>query len=194
MELTYHQATLNFPGSISKEILPSKPYVSFNKVTFIRNEFHIEARIHPYFLPYNLSENPLVQREVIEPAVKLVSTDLETLDKVLPVLEDLAKKGIVQNSLIYDREPKGEKFKIYDYSQTFPESYEREDRLFSRILLFKGQNKRIVATENRDLVDLAQYVSQDTEKYPAVEGKTLREAVDRAISIYNLAERLRKIN
>lgn len=193
MELTYIQAILNFPGTIREEILPRRPSVIYDKVRFVRNEFCIEAIIQPYFLLHDLPENTQVQKEVIEPTLKLVSTDLATVDDLLPTLESLARARIVQDSLIYNRETEGKKFKVYDYSGTFSGSVDHDDRLFARMLLFRGVNKRVVAAENRDLVDMAEYVSQDVGKIPHVEGLTLREAVERAISIYNLAERLRKI-
>ena len=195
MQLTYHQASLNLPGPPSKAMFRPRPSVSFDTVKFTRNRCYVRARIQPYYLPPDLSENTEVQRTVIKPIVKLVSADLATIDDLLPILDSLSHNAIMHGTLFYDRAPEGGAFRVYDQTNfQYYRAAERNDRLFGRVLLFKGVDESIIAPANRDLVDKAQNVGQDADKVPHVEGKTLREAFERAISIYQAADRLRKIH
>ncbi len=99
----------------------------------------------------------------------------------MPSLQELARKGITEPSLIYARDAQGKQFKVYDYSRSFPEFRHRDDRFFARVESLKGEER-----------ELAQYIRQEGQKFHHVEGKSLRQTVERAVIIYNSAEKLRK--
>ncbi len=201
--ITYTMANLCFPRSTkeSEEFMSTKPEIVSNKIRFARNGYHVEALIDPFNLPSKMSRIRQVQREIIKPAVSLVSADLETIDDMLPELKRLAEADIIHDSLHYGCGVSDEKyeggpikiFKVYDYSIPFPTHDGLGNKLFSRVLWYKGVNERIIPPENRDLIGLAAYVNQENKKLAHVEGNTLRQAVERAVEIYSLSDRLRKL-
>jgi len=191
--LTYIQATITLPGSLDTTLLGKPAEVVHDRVRFTyRNDFYVEARITPFYLPTGLSDHPLVAEQVTSPTRNLVSGDLDTLEDLWSRFESVKRAGpSVTQSLSFDRSSEGNLFKVYDYSGN------REIRLGQQLLRFKGVDRAVIEPSNQDLVDLAQHLYQEPlEGHPGqfkflhMQGTTLREAVERILQMYSHAGRL----
>lgn len=183
VELTYVGANIQFPCSV-KETWPDKPYAELNRVIFVHKGHYISADIKPYCIPFDMSKFKIVQEEIIQPAVKLVTSDLDTIMEQLSGLHTLAEMKIVHPGLEYERASDGREFKVYESSRISPSE---EESLFQKVMLFKGIDKRILKSHLHRWVDLAEFVKQEQDvlnRLPHVEGTTLKEALERAINIY----------
>jgi hypothetical protein len=194
MIVEYNQATVSFPGRLALNgmdpTVSEAPKISGNRVDFWGKDFLISARIEPFYVPYGLSENEIIKKEIINPTIELVEKDLSDCDDLLKRLVNLSEKGVIQNDLFYKKDHNNLllPFKVYDYST-------RNDKvgLFKRFIEdYKEGSWRSKIEENKNLVNLTKYVYQENKEIPHVKGNTLKESLERAIQIYNLSDRLSK--
>jgi hypothetical protein len=117
-----------------------------------------------------------VKEDVIDPSILLIEKDLKTIGDQLDYLRELAEKNVVQSSLHYKRSPDGLFFNVFDYTIS-------KIGFFNKLAFIYNSDR--LKNENRHLADLAKFVSRShDEDLSTVRGETLKEAVERAIKIY----------
>ncbi len=192
----YESATVYFPEWYKKAswpVMPSeeKPSISGRTISFSRKGLGITAELFLTSIPKKFSSNPEIQREIVRPAVALVSADLKTIDDLLPVFRNLAMNGVTQAQIYYTCDQLAGSFRVYDYSR------QPIERLpFERLRALKSVPLVLVKKQFRDLLELAQHVgkpNQDATTLPYVKGNSLREAAERALQIYGWQARLAKL-
>jgi hypothetical protein len=189
MILGYNQATISFPGRLELPNVSETPKITNDRVDFWwwKGDFFISAHIEPFYVPYGLSENEIVKKEIIKPTIELVKKDIDYCDDLLYKLFDLSKKGVIQNDLFYKKDKNiSLPFKVYDYSMGMGEI-----SLFKRFIEDYNALSWRSKLKNESLVNLAKYVCQENKEMPHVKGNTLKEGLERAIEIYNLSDKLR---
>ncbi len=193
--LWYNQATIYFP-EWSERFEPSKEFeeeigkINGNIVSFTRNGCFVEAQISPHNIPYNLSSDTKIQEEIVKPAIELVTNDIETIEDLFDDLREIVREGKLQENLFYKKETFcGEWFRVYDYMGS------RNGNPFRKLQQFKGLPSKILKSKYVELPILAESVHQPEQKGQAayVECISLRKAVEKALTIYQMADKLQEI-
>lgn len=196
--LRYVQASFTLPGVILPQFLSPESLIIGDVVTFVRNGSCVEARVKPFYLPTEQAEicsrNPAVQAEVIVPTIQLVSADLATIDSLLPQLQSLYRSNVIMSLLEFSHHPdlspqdSDSKYRVYDFS-----NYSNGFRLFDRLKHLVDPDYFLSKKEvPLPVMDLAALVNSELRdpSLPSlryVSGPTLKEAVEKAINIYESA-------
>ena len=191
--ILYSSATLFFPEWYKRKDHPTWKFeedpgsIHGSNVRFTRNNYTVEAKIYPYNIPHIFSDIPEVQRDIVQPAVKIVTADIETVEVLFEDLRALMKQGIVQEILYYEKGIADDGFKVYDYSCS--------ERMFEKLkaLWDLGNRKSLVKEDLHDLISMGEPIGQEGDKVPYVEGDSLKEALERALAIYRLKDRIKEI-
>jgi hypothetical protein len=173
-------------------VVDSSSFMSGSIVHFMRNGLMVDVVTYPYNIPSALSRNIIVKQEIIEPVRESVGINIRTIEyRLIPKLKELNRRGIINDVLRYDIEGFGREFKIYDASGW-------NNRLFQRVL--ECENRQIIPVGLEECVKLARFIKtmdmgRDSNEgyYGFIEGDTLKEAVERAITIYSNSEALKKV-
>ena len=180
----YYKATVYFPENFKQIDLNSEkePNIDYDTVSFIRNDCLIYAEIKPWVIPHELSDNKYVQSEIIKPTIEKVVADIQTVENLF---DELRKH---EECLCYAKDigiPLF--FKVYNLME------KRKCDPFKKLITLKNVPRRLLKKEYQDLVGIAEFVDQEEGKVPHVQGLNLRDAVEKALTIYNMAERLKEI-
>ena len=188
-ELTYDKGRIWFPQDPLKIDLnffvPPRVYV--DELRFKHDDLGIAVRIHPYYLPIGLESGQAIDKQIIEPSIDLVVRDLEPAVKLFEQLRELARSGITPDSMKYERSPSGDNFKVFDFSAR------HQGRPFGALLRIQKSDQLSLQHEYIDSIPVAGIVHQDPRKVAHVEGKTLKDAIERVISMYNIDHRLKDV-
>jgi len=199
---TYNTATITFPeffernpdSLATEEVRVGISMQGGNTINFKWGEYSVSARMAPYNLPEFLWDNERVQMDLLEPVKALVVADLATIDDLLLELRELTRAGKVQDSLYYRRDANllqdPEWFRVFDYMGS------RDGEPFQRMTKLQGIPKVTVREIYRDLHPIAPFVKKPESAGGSVhyvEGNTLKEAVQRALTIYKAADQLKRI-
>lgn len=180
-EIAYDSATVAI--SEITERSANHVYSAGNEVHFIWNQRNVRIST-----PKGIYEIVQIKQEFVPQLVECVKNDLNQLYSLMPSLEGLVNKGNAPRLLMYsiDDETEG-KFKVYDVmndpnGNTFPTLYQ-----------IKQVPKNLLNPRYLDLLPVAANVGKRDEGLAYVQGENLGIAVERAIRIYELANRLRGI-
>lgn len=212
MNLQYSQATVFFPEWFEKKTGPPRKFkeepgkISGSIVSFTRDGNLIKAKICPYNLPSFLSDDPRVQSQIVKPAIKLVVNDLKTVEDLFEELRKLARWGELEENLLYEKDTNywhrnREPFKVYDRMGSRGDYYPFEKLLELKQIL--GQMSEIkfrsvpsdifkIKEDYLHLGRLARTVNKEEGKPAYVQGKNLRESVEKVLAIYRVADHLKK--
>ena len=187
-DINYTSASIFFPREWGESRLYYEP-PSFvvTRLRFMYKDLGIEAVLQPFHLPAGLTNSPEIDKPIIQPGIELVLADVKPAEGLLNELKTLAAQMVVEEQMAYERSPQGNSFRVYDWSRG------RTDKPMSTLLLFKGQRSSFLQEGYRDLPAIARDVYQERNKVPHVVGETLQEALQRAIVIYKMNDRLKQI-
>ena len=182
-KLDYKFATVAMPGTLALNAADASPHAVGSSVRFIRGGYYVSARV-----PTGIFQNAQIKEEFVQPLVELVSSDLATIDDLLPALEELSHKGDAPKELMYSRDLSGNSpFRIYDNHSTPP------GQVMDILLVIKNSDLKVLNPDLLDLYTLSSDVCQNGNKLPYVEGSDLKYAVLKVMRIYAIADRLREI-
>ncbi len=186
-ELTYIGACIPFTNPPPENGL-GKFKVEWNNLTFVHRGYLVIADLNTYFSSAGTSDGKIASEEIIAPVIKLITSDLDTIVEQLNALQILANSEHLVSSLTYDRNPNGKLFKVYDRSTLQDTNW----TLFHAVTNLEGANPLLVNKKLREWIEISKYVKlQDPDREhafipaPYIECSTLREAVDKALQIYN---------
>jgi hypothetical protein len=181
LKLSYVSATINLPGSITEPLMTKIPYSVGNSVRFEFNRCNVSAHVGTgIFKEVEIHENYL------HPLVDLVTRDLKTIEDLLPQLTELYKQRKAPEQLMYENSDPYT-VKIFDCTSTPP------GRVFPTMLEIKNTRLKLLDSKYHDLVPLVGNLGKDGDKLVHVKGASLGDALEQAIEIYKLAERIREI-
>lgn len=159
---------------------PDNPFDAFrqNRVAFLWKGNLVQAWFESVLPVAVLADSTTALTKYVGPIVYEVATDLGNIEKLLGDIKDLARKGFVNYSLTYRKEPfpPPNTFRVYDYAKV-------EDT-FGWLLRIKEEQPSLPRNYRR-LLKLSTLVQQDREGSANVDGKTLEEAVEKTLKIYN---------
>jgi hypothetical protein len=193
MNIFYKEAEIKFPEwflSSDREFKENSGSINGDTVSFTRNGYGVSAEILHVKIPYIFSENPQIRAEIIEPAKELVSKDMMTIEKdLLLELRKLAKKEKIQKNLNYHKETRlgDDIFKVYENSGP------RGVYSFERLMKLKKIPRYLLKAEYQNLLKTCRNLKQDKDERPYIEGKSLRQAVERALKILKSTEKSMEI-
>lgn len=182
MVVSYERAKIYFPKYLKsnpKEFQCSIPRWGWegydNKLLFKRKGFAISAHFSDSTAPRNKPLNLI-------DAIDIVAKDLVPAENLLAELEKLVVEGITDDMLRYKRAGPSD-FRIYDFS-----SKQYPDVLKNMLLVAEADETRLVQ-DYQELRKFAGFIGKPdkTEFDLHIKGKTLREAVERALLVYKNA-------
>ncbi|MDD5193590.1 MAG: hypothetical protein PHF67_03310 [Candidatus Nanoarchaeia archaeon] len=190
----YANATICFPESFNdaeNKFEVNKGSISQGNISFTRNGFLISAQSWPFVIPFQLSDNELVQEQIVKPTIETVVSDIKTIDGLFDQLRQMSRAGLHSDRFYYSRESpvSPTEFRVYDYSHSGGQ------KLFSILMNFKGLPATLLARKYQQFARMATWIRQ--EDYPGVipyvRGRDLKHATERAIRIYGFADEIKGI-
>lgn len=185
---------------------PEEEYTWLRKeVTLNGNALHLRVGGYPvvativiYNIPEEISHNRLVQKKIIKPTKRQVCSDIEPCLGGLEYIRGLWRAKAHSDKLYYEREDGGSA-KLYDYTR---------DGIFGKIfqigntpifeldktmedLKKKRKDSTLQKTRGwflKEVQPKLRYIKKEDHKLPFVEGKSLLEALNTEISLYNELE------
>jgi hypothetical protein len=181
--LNYESVTLSLPGTLKETPLDKEILAVGSSVRFCIFDCHISAYVNPGVQ----FKNAELKQEYAQPIAQLVTRDLSTIDDLLPKLTELCSQRIAPDQLMYSKEPEGRWFRVYDCTSTPP------GRVFPTMLALRETDRRFLNPALKDLANFPAKLGREEGKIEHVEGNSLRVALNSAIEIYKIAERVRSL-
>jgi len=189
-KIEYTGASVVFPEYFGKKELKVEKgkFDLNNQVTFTHGNMEIEASLKPFYLPGELPKTKKeIQSEIIQPTKDVVLQDIEPCEELIQKLYELAKEGKHQYDFYFEKTDTGE-FRLFDYCLPI------EDQATKKLLALKIVPKdalKWLKPEYEQLAKLAKNVRQEKDTTYVV-GSNLKEAFERALEIYGMAEQIRE--
>lgn len=191
-KLSYTKATIYLPEwykRYNQKLKANEGTLEGWGLSFTRGDYCIHAEIWPYSIPIEFSNNPEIKTKILIPSIEAVVADIKPIEDLLKEFRSFVKAGKLQENLFYEKEPVlGESFKFYDYMGS------RNGEPFKKLIKFKGIPDQLLKKKYQEFPKLANSICQENGNVPYIQGKTLRESAERALRIYQLSEKLKKIN
>jgi hypothetical protein len=137
----------------------------------------VEAHIYPHNIPARLV-NRRVETKILNPVVKILKQDVESIEDLLGDLRKLARANKVHNKMFYTRNINGDKFDVYDYAL---------EKKFDMLHQLAEIPKEMLTKDYESLYKLAECITprKENKSVACVRGSTLREATERALRLYD---------
>lgn len=181
----YSRATLHLQGQNQTSqppygSVPANPFDPFrqNRVAFPWKGNLVEAWFYTIIPAEIVVDSTKELLRLTGSICAEVAADLGNIENLLGDIKELARRGFVNYALTYAKEPfpPPNTFRVYDYAKV-------EDT-FGWLLRIKEEQPSLPRNYRR-LHKLSTLVQQDREGSANVDGKTLEEAVEKTLKIYN---------
>ncbi|MBW3012290.1 hypothetical protein KY311_03830 [Candidatus Woesearchaeota archaeon] len=175
----------NFDGVNFKPCPDGK--LAGNKLTWTKDNFTVEARISPFYLPEFLCDNDEVKEKILQPALEMISSDFNRARESLERLRKLHMQDEFQDNLYY--ETSSGKYYVYDYSRG-----EIQDGMRILVAMSKLPAGMIKHDYHNEMF-LASLVRGETagRKVPCFEANSLMQGIERLVAVYGAVGNLREI-
>lgn len=176
------------------------PVIGGKELLFSWNNMFIRAELARYCFPsvsayerqYDFSNNPVVQKKVIKPALLEIKLDLELLIPFFERFKKLPKSVLHHPEICYSKNQVGQFDYVYRIFDNTSWGKNTGKGLLRKVGLYRDISKQIVKGDE-DLVDIAQNIEMvDKKNFACVVSNKLNKAFEIALNIYEMHKRLRK--
>lgn len=182
INLNYASVTMALPGTLKETPLDEKIEAIGSSVRFCAFDCHVSA----YIFPGDQWKSAELKAEYARPIAQMVTRDLSTIADLIPQLTELCSQRKAPDQLMYSKEPNGW-FRVYDCT-SFPPG-----QVFPTMLALRETDPRFLNPALKDLANFPAKLGQKDGNIVHVEGNSLRVAVNSAVEIYKIADRIRSL-
>lgn len=164
-----------------------EPKLNGNLINYKEHGFIVEAHIYPHNIPVQLADMPEVKKKILDPVVKVIKSDVSSIEDLLGDLRKLARTNKIHNKMYYTRNMNGDEFNVYDYAL---------EKKFDKLHQITKIPRIMLHRDYLAFYNLAERVTprQENPMIACIKGSTLKEATERALKIYNSKEEIDKID